>query len=227
MDILTGVAAASLAIAGVCALVIAVDVVRHPQSMSVMNFVWPLTGLYGSVFALWAYWLRGRERAGGASMQMGEDGGDRQPPTGWQVSVATSHCAAGCVAADIVVEWGLFALGVTLWRSTLWASYLYDYLAAWSLGVIVQYASIQPRKHLSVLGGLSAAIQADTLSITAFQIGMYGWMAVVYFVLFPHRHLHPNEPAYWFMMQLAMLAGFATAWPTNRWLVRTGRKDRM
>jgi hypothetical protein len=43
----------SLGLAFLCAIVITVDIVRHPQKMGVMNFVWPLTALYGSVFALW------------------------------------------------------------------------------------------------------------------------------------------------------------------------------
>ncbi len=33
---------------------------------------------------------------------------------------------------------------------------------------------------------------------------------------------HVNTPEFWFAMQLAMLAGFCTAYPTNWWLIRTG-----
>ncbi len=40
----------SLVIAFLCAIVITVDIVRHPQKMGIMNIVWPLTALYGSVF---------------------------------------------------------------------------------------------------------------------------------------------------------------------------------
>ena len=55
-----------------------------------------------------------------------------------------------------------------------------------------------------------AAIKADTLSIVAFQVGMYGWMALVYFKLFPGPHLAAFDPRYWLMMQVAMVCGFVT-----------------
>ena len=37
---------ASLCMAALSFLVIAVDLVRHPQTMAVMNPVWPITALY-------------------------------------------------------------------------------------------------------------------------------------------------------------------------------------
>jgi hypothetical protein len=32
---------------------------------------------------------------------------------------------------------------------------------------------------------------------------------------------------YWFGMQIAMIIGFGTAWPVNRWLIRRGVKEAM
>jgi len=53
-------------------------------------------------------------------------------------------------------------------------------------------------------------------------------MALMYFVFFPApHHLHPDSPAYWFLMQIGMVVGFFTAWPTNAWLVRRGLKEAM
>jgi hypothetical protein len=40
---------ASLCVVITCALVIAADLIRHPQKMWIMNLVWPLTALFGSV----------------------------------------------------------------------------------------------------------------------------------------------------------------------------------
>ena len=221
----------SLGIALFCAIVIAVDVARHPQKMGVMNIVWPVTALYLSVFALWGYFRFGR--ANDADKQMSEEDHKRrmkqaqEHPTWSQTAVAVSHCGAGCTLGDIAVDFAVFAFGLTLWGSDLWASYVYDYMAAWSLGIVFQYFSIVPMQGLSFLPGVWAAIKADTLSITAFQVGMYAWMALVYFVIFPHPHLHPNEARYWFMMQFAMTAGFLTAYPMNYVLVKTGVKEAM
>jgi hypothetical protein len=52
-------------------------------------------------------------------------------------------------------------------------------------------------------------------------------MALMYLVLFPSPHLHPDSPVYWFLMQISMIAGFFTAWPVNAWLIRAGIKEAM
>lgn len=234
-------AIASLALAFVCAVIIAIDVLRHPQKMGVMNIVWPVTALYGSVLAVLLYWAKGRQKAAdmhpqGGSRGSGEHGsggsggrgGEKQgPPTPAQITVATSHCGAGCALADIAVEWAVFALALSFFGSDLWASFVLDYAAAWALGIAFQYFSIKPMTDMSPGQAIVAAIKADTLSITAFQVGMYAWMALVYFVLFPAPHLRADQPEYWFMMQIAMLLGFATSWPMNRFLVGVGLKERM
>lgn len=82
-------------------------------------------------------------------------------------------------------------------------------------------------RNLSVGGGLWAAIKADTLSILTFQVGMCGWMALVFFKFFPQSHLHPNIPAYWLMMQIAMVCGYVTALPVNWLLIKIGWKEAM
>lgn len=60
-----------------------------------------------------------------------------------------------------------------------------------------------------------AALKADTLSLTAWQLGMYGWMAIALFLLFSPSALSKGEPAYWFMMQIAMFVGFFTSYPVH------------
>lgn len=67
----------------------------------------------------------------------------------------------------------------------------------------------------------------DSLSLTAWQLGMYGWMAIALFLLFSPAALPKREPTFWFMMQIAMFAGFLTSFPVNWWLLRTGIKETM
>ena len=57
---LTLIAWISLALSFACATLIAVDEMRRPQKMWIMNIVWPVTALYLSVFAVWAYFRLGR-----------------------------------------------------------------------------------------------------------------------------------------------------------------------
>jgi len=61
----------------------------------------------------------------------------------------------------------------------------------------------------------------------AFQVGMYAWMAVMHFRLFPSPHLEPVSPVFWLMMQIAMVMVFLTSAPMNRWLVQAGFKEKM
>lgn len=222
------VAWVSMGVAVACAVVIAVDEVRHPQAMAVMNVVWPVTALYFSVLGVWAYFVLGRRktRAAMRGMKMGADADAK--PTLAEVAVGTSHCGAGCMIADVASELWIAAAGVTLLGSALWAGFVIDFVAAWALGVVFQYAAIKPmRPGIGVGGAVWAAIKADTLSIVAFQVGMYGWMALVYFKLFPGPHLTAFDPRYWLMMQVAMVCGFGTSLPMNRVLIGVGLKEKM
>ena len=51
----------SIAFGIICALVIIIDMLLgHRQRMTVMNIVWPVTGLYAGPLALLAYFTIGR-----------------------------------------------------------------------------------------------------------------------------------------------------------------------
>ncbi|MEQ1352507.1 MAG: hypothetical protein ABLT11_00730 [Candidatus Acidiferrum sp.] len=66
---LTLIAYVSLAVAFSCALWIALDELKHPQKMWIMNLVWPVTALYFSVAAVWAYYKFGRKMERKAASQ--------------------------------------------------------------------------------------------------------------------------------------------------------------
>lgn len=218
-----------------CALWIITDEVRHPQAMAIMDVVWPVSALYFSVFAIWAYYRWGRKKTKEAMRGMKmhaawdnrDQGQKREGPTGSQVAVGTSHCGAGCILADVVCEFAIAEAGITLLGSMLLAEFAIDFAAAWALGIVFQYFAIKPMRNLSVRQAVVASIKADTLSIAAFQVGMYAWMAAVFFLLFPHPHLTAFDPRYWLMMQIAMICGFATSFPMNWWLIHVGLKEAM
>ena len=105
-----------------------------------------------------------------------------------------------------------------------------DYLFAYAFGILFQYFTIAPMRDLSIGQGIVAAVKADTLSLTAWQVGMYGFMAFAYFFVFQTvigTKLETDTVEFWFMMQIAMLFGFLTAYPVNWWLIRTGVKEKM
>jgi hypothetical protein len=225
--VLETVAWISIGLAFASAAWIAIDETRHPQKMAIMNVVWPVTALYFSLFAVWAYYRIGRRKTEAASYhnQTGQAG--KKGPTAAQVAIGTSHCGAGCILADVGCEFAIAAAGITLLGSVLWAEFAIDFAAAWALGIVFQYFAIKPMGKMTAVQALVAAIKADTLSILAFQVGMYAWMALVYFKLFPNPRLVPFQPQYWLLMQAAMVCGYATSFPMNWLLIRGGLKEAM
>lgn len=235
---MTTIAWISLGVAFACAAWIAADELRHPQRMWIMNVVWPVTALYFGPFAVWGYYTVGRPKMSkdamaGMSKEQMDARKERQKvqartgPTASQTAVSDSHCGAGCTLGDVAAAFTVAALGLTIAGVPLYAEWVADFLAAWTLGVAFQYFTIKPMRGLSVGEGLKAAMKADTLSILTFEVGMFVWMGLVYFVLFTRPHLTPFDPRYWLMMQVAMVIGFFTAYPMNRWLVRKGWKEAM
>lgn len=186
--------------------------------MAVMNFVWPITALWAGPLGLAMYWMIGRP---------GPHHGEKKDKPFWQsVLIGDSHCGAGCTAGDFVGEWLVYLTGLTIAGSTLWANYLADFVLAYVTGIVFQYYSIAPMRGLSGWDGIKAALKADTISLLAFEIGMFAFMAVSSQLLFRPK-LEPNQPAYWYMMQVAMLIGFVTAYPANWWLIKKGLKEAM
>jgi len=234
-------AAVSLELAAVCALIVLGDILAgHRQKMAVMNWVWPLTLLYMGLLGLWAYFAFGRapeqpeqemarsshgDQSDGAD-EMHSDDKSSKPPDWRAVFKGVTHCGAGCTLGDVLGDWIVFSLGITAAGIAFWPKLIAEFVGAFLLGIVFQYFAIVPMRHLKPWEGIRAALKADTLSITAFEVGMLAWMAFVRFGIF-HRDLPPTEPVYWFLMQIAMLIGFATSYPMNRWLIQKGWKEAM
>jgi len=196
--------------------------------MWIMNIVWPVTALYSGPIGLWAYFRLGRQsthRAMQVSQQQHASSVSR--PLAQSAGLAATHCGSGCALGDLLAEGVLMPLlPITLFGHRIFAAWVVDYVAAFLFGIAFQYFTIKPMKHLSRVQGLIASVKADGLSLTAWQVGMYGWMALATFVIFG-RELPGASAVFWFMMQLAMLAGFLTSYPVNWWLVRAGIKEKM
>lgn len=224
-----------------CAAIIVWDEFYRPQNMWIMNVVWPVTALFGTVFWLWGYFrfgrLETREQTAAAKQQNREPPSKTKPFTA-MVAEGASHCGSGCTLGDICAEWlafGVPTIAVALgWHSLfpdkIFAVWILDYAFAYLFGIVFQYFTIAPMRGLGPWQGLWAAVKADTLSLTAWQIGMYGFMAIAHFWIFGDligKKLEVNTVEFWFMMQIAMLFGFATSFPVNWWLIRAGLKERM
>ena len=235
---------------------IAIDLTRRPQSMKIMNVVWVLTALWGSYLALWAYNKFGQaavmsmdHMGGGENMEMKGmdmsamsdmpkdmkmdmsmnmmDGMGMNRPHWQSISLSALHCGAGCTLADIVGEWFTNYVPVTVAGSQLIGNWVLDFVLALIIGVYFQFYAIREMEKISVSGALSRAFKADFFSLLSWQIGMYGWMAIVYFVLFSNDPLPKDTWFFWFMMQIAMLFGFIFAFPMNALLIKLKIKNGM
>ena len=72
------VSQAALALGSACALVLAIDIARHPQRMGIMNVVWPVNALFGTVPVAWAYFRRGRATHRQTHVNTAQASGKRQ-----------------------------------------------------------------------------------------------------------------------------------------------------
>jgi hypothetical protein len=214
---LDALAVASISVAFACVVVLAVLVVRRPLPMAIMNVVWPITALYFGPVAVWGFRNLARPRPQ-------KQGPGSQLPFWKTILVEATHCGAGCVLGDIVAEFSTAIYGVRIAGSALLTSYVFDFALAFIFGVAFQYFAIAPMRGLSLLPGIRAAIQADGISLTAFEIGLFAWMFVM--TKLPW-HLTPFMPAYWLLMQVGMVIGYATSYPANWFLVRAGIKVAM
>jgi Domain of unknown function (DUF4396) len=187
------------------------------QPMKVMEAVWPLTLLYWGPLGLPFYLSFGRGEPGGMHMH------DRVPM--WQaVFKGSAHCGAGCALGDFAAEWIVLGLGLALFGSALAARLTLSFVLAYAAGIAFQYYAIAPMRGLGFRAGVAAAIKADTLSLVAYEVGMFAFMI---YRAHAWPGLKPTDWSYWLMMQIAMVCGFFTTYPVNWLLIRSGVKERM
>ena len=138
------------------------------------------------------------------------DKGEKPPskkltPFPVMVGKGAAHCGSGCTLGDIVAEWLVFIVpAIAVWfgyqsifADKMFAVWIVDYIFAFAFGIVFQYFTIAPMRGLGLWDGLVAAVKADTLSLTAWQVGMYGFMALAQFAYFRplHRQADRGEHA--------------------------------
>jgi hypothetical protein len=213
---------------------VAVDILQHPQRMKIMNVVWPVTALYLPGVGWWLYRSMGRPMAiGRGPVSMG---GSMPHPvqtmSGRSVDRASvlrsaTHCGSGCVIGDIIGAPMVMATSWALLGQRLYAEYVVEFAIAYVVGIAFQYIPIRSVRQISRGGALLDAVRSETLALIAFEVGLFGWMAVPYFVLFAPHPPEPSTVVFWFMMQIGMILGLLTSYPANWWLVKSGIKSGM
>ena len=206
---LTCLAWLSLSVCFCCAGVIGYDIAvnRRRQPMAVMNVVFPVTALYFGPLAVAFYWRWARAPAAvtGRPMAMSRTAVPQRASAAAALDgmhlpagLDTHHDLVGGAGPDTPSE------RVRPWWGTM-AIEVSHCGSGCSLGDVISEFAV--------------------FALTAFEIGLFGWMAVMAFVLFPAPHrLVPSSAAFWLLMQVGMMIGYGTSWPANVWLVRRGIK---
>lgn len=211
----------SIVLGLVTAGVITVDIARHPQQMKIMDVVWPVTGLYFPVVGWWLYSSMGRPMAMDAPKVT-------EPQPYWKsIFLSATHCGSGCVIGDIIGAPIVLATGWVVFGERLYSEYATEFVLAYLFGIAFQYFPIRAMRNVAPHEAIVDAVKADTLSLTAFEVGMFAWMAVIYFLLMPAHRPDASSVVFWFMMQIGMVLGFMTTYPANWLLVKWGVKSGM
>ncbi len=132
------------------------DIIKNKkrQKMKIMNIVWPITTWYLGPIGIFAY-----KRIGKLSYQdKSDDNENIQNNTNFQkkrwnkaflqqIFTASTHCGAGCTLGDVISEWLIFIIALSILGSTLLASYTIDFIFAYGLGIIFHYCSYDQKKE--------------------------------------------------------------------------------
>ncbi len=147
---------------------------------------------------------------------------ERYVATRWrQVLGSTMHCVAG----DGV---GILAGAViaSLFHLTKVTDIALEYVLGFGFGwSIFQTLFMRDMAGGSYMGALRRAFFPELLSMNCLMAGMVP-VAAVATKSYPSSH-DPFGPAFWFVMSMALLVGFITAYPMNWWQVARHMKHGM
>jgi hypothetical protein len=212
--VIDGILIAWFALTALSTAIVAWDAFTSNPEMTVMKWGWVLVTLYTGPVGAALYILSCKEPRPGAHEEFIR-------PLWKQALGSTIHCLAGDATGIIVAATITMALGLPMWVDTV-----SEYVFGFAFGLLVFQALFMK----DMLGGSYAqAVRRSFLpewfSMNAVMAGMIPVM-----VILMSRDMTAMEPTslrYWGVMSLATLAGFATAYPVNSWLVAAGLKHGM
>ena len=194
-------------------LFVAIDIRSTPES-PVLKWGFVLITAYAGPVGAFLYVLGCREPIPGLH--------ERYVSTRWrQVLGSTMHCVAGD---------GVGILAGAVIASAIHLSAVLDVALEYVLGFGFGWAIFQALFMRNMAGGsykraLSTTFVPELLSMNCLMAGMVPTMMWAMGST-PSAH-SPAEPAFWFVMSMALLVGFVTAYPMNWWLVSRHMKHGM
>jgi FtsP/CotA-like multicopper oxidase with cupredoxin domain len=138
----------------------------------------------------------------------------------WKQGVgSTVHCVAGDATGIIAA-----AVIVALVGLPMWLDVIIEYTTGFLFGLLIFQALFMRR---TMGGSYAENVKRSFLPELISMNCMMSGMAPVMMLLMMGRDMRamwPGEPLFWMVMSLAVIAGFAFAYPVNVWLVSRGMK---
>jgi Domain of unknown function (DUF4396) len=198
---------------GLSVAFISVDI-RSTPAHPVLKWAFIILALFTGPFAAFFYVLGCREPLRGTH--------EAYVGVRWrQVLGSTMHCAAG----DGI---GIIAGAVVAahWRLPGWADLSLEYVLGFGFGwAIFQAFAMREMAGGDYLRSLRKTLLPEFLSMNLLMTGM----VVIRHLLLPHidGSADPLAGGFWFVMSMALIAGFIFAFPINWWLVANSLKHGM
>jgi hypothetical protein len=193
-------------------LFVAIDIRQTPAS-AVLKWGFVLVTAYTGVVGAFLYVLGCREPLPGAH----ED----YVATRWrQVLGSTMHCVAGDGVGILVGA----VIAATLGLSGT-SEVLLEYLLGFAFGWTIFQALFMRDMAGSYARSLTSTFTSELLSMNLLMAGMIPTTMILKSALAPSAS--PDMPVFWFIMSMALLAGFVVAYPMNWWLVTNHLKHGM
>jgi hypothetical protein len=190
------------------------DLLTNTPTGRVMKLAWVLVVIYTGPVGLFLYLLSCRQPLPGTH--------DAFIAPHWkQATGSLLHCVAGdatgiIISAAVVYHFGL-PNGIDL---------IIEYVSAFVVGLFVFQALFM----LAMYNGdywlaVRKTFFAETVSMNMVMVGMIPTMVILMHAI-PGAE-SPFHATFWAVMSLATMAGMATAYPINSWMVRRGLKHGM
>lgn len=209
-------------VTGVCtALMIIKDIVLYRQPGTLMNIIWPLTGLYLPFIGWLAWWYLGRvPRYRIKSALLMTHTSPRY--NGWQtLFIATAITAAACILAEAITLPIITLMNYLKIPLLIWHPAAISLLISLLLLLLWQFFSLPQHEKKSFWHQLSLAFKRSAFPLLIYQAGIFLFMTLALkFVL--HQQINPSLTIFWFMLQLAMITGFIFSWPANHFIIKRG-----
>lgn len=191
---------------------VAVDIRTTPEA-AVMKVGFVVITLFSGLFGALLYVLSCREPLPGTH--------ELYVAAKWrQVVGSTMHCVAGDGIGILAAAVITFSVGLAMWADVL-CEYVLGFLFGWS----IFQALFMKSMFGSYLESLRKTFMAELLSMNAVMGGMTAVM--VPWMTSDMLAMSPAGPRFWFVMSIALCAGFVVALPMNWWLVDHGLKHGM